>query len=71
MLTNIEEIKRRMLKNYPLINRGDGWLLGRHCGGGSRVFYDEVPADLVALLGAQGFIKTELRLVGSAQWVGA
>lgn len=69
MLTDLNEIKRRLQRRFPLVNRGDGWLLGRECGKDSTVFYDPIPDNLVALLTTQGCIKTELRVVGSAQWV--
>ena len=60
MITDLEEIKRLLRTGYQLRNTGNGWNLGR---------LDAVPADLVALLAAQGFISTDLRVVGSARWV--
>lgn len=68
MITNLEEIKRRVRSGMPLINRGDGWLLGRRCGGNSMKFYDSIPQELVALLCAQGFINTSMKVVGEAKW---
>lgn len=69
-MTNLEEVKERLGWGYELVNDGCGWVLRtpKSC---ARTFRHEIPDSLVALLTAQGFIKTELRLVGSAQWVGA
>jgi hypothetical protein len=69
MITDLEEIKRRLRAGRQLLNRGNGWFIGRtyHVQGVPTA--DAVPADLVALLSAQGLIRTELRVVGSAHWV--
>lgn len=71
MLTDLNEIKRRLRAGYKLRNRGLGWTLESdnkpmHW---AMSYEFKVPDSLVALLSAQGHIKTELLLVGSAQWV--
>ncbi len=74
MLTDLEGIKRCLQAGCKLRNRGQGWKL--EAGGGfvlkrwQMPETLEVPADLVALLSAQVCIKTDLRVVGSAEWVG-
>lgn len=72
MLTDLNEIKRLMQAGAMLVSRGDGsgWILLPDRKPNSRDPENPtVSSDLVALLTAQGFIKTELRLVGSATWV--
>jgi len=73
MITDLDEIERRMRNGFSLRNRGEGWKLE------APKFWMlkrwqmpdtlEVPADLVALLSAQGLIRTELRVVVSEHWV--
>lgn len=69
MLTDLNEIKRRLRAGRTLHNRGNSWFIGRVYHVHGMPTHDEVNADLVALLTAQGCIKTELRLVGSATWI--
>lgn len=73
MLNDLNEIKRRLRAGFTLRNRGRGWKLeaqnGCKLGAWQMAETLEVPADLVALLSAQGCIKTDLRVVGSAEWV--
>lgn len=74
MLTDIdiESVKQKLRRGCTLRNRGNGWVL--EAGGGYQPKRKEagvrieVPDAIVALLTAQGCIKTELRLVGSASW---
>ena len=71
MLTDLTEIKQRLSSGYTLRNRGKGWALESHEKPSHWSMADtlHVSDAVVALLTAQGHIKTELRLVGSAQWV--
>ena len=71
MITDIEEIKMRLSHGWDLKTRGDGRKLSTPPNWYGRYSAYDIAADLVALLTAQGCIKTELRLVGSATWVGA
>ncbi len=68
MLTDIEEIKRRMQRGRALHNSGNGWWIGRLYHVHGAVNFDEVPADLVALMGAQGHIEIKMWLSGIAKW---
>ena len=71
MITDLEEIKTKMRQGFELRHDPlDGWHLAAMNGARLKrwqmVDTLRVPADLVALLAAQGVIRTELRLVGKA-----
>lgn len=71
MITDLEEIKTKMRQGFELHHDPvAGWHLvamnGARLKRWQMVDTLRVPADLVALLAAQGTIRTELRLVGKA-----
>lgn len=70
MITDIEEIKRRMQAGEELRNRGTGWWIEAPRKPYSACNAQLVNPDLVALLEAQGHVKTELLTVSIVgRWV--
>ncbi len=70
MLTDIEEIKRRMQAGQELRNRGTGWWIEAQRKPYAACAAELVCPDLVALLEAQGHVKTELLTVSIVgRWV--
>lgn len=73
MKTNLNESKRYLRAGYILRNRGMGWSLelprGTKPPSWQMAESLKVHTDMVALLSAQGCIKTELRVAGSATWI--
>lgn len=70
MLTDLNEIKRRLQAGAELRNHGCGWWLAKPHQPYTQQESVQVPDDLVALLEAQGHVKTEMLTVSIVgRWV--